>query len=56
MHATIAHLYLDDDIVAARVTQYQDGDVAYYSLGDGPYVSGTILVKPAYFGMTPSSA
>ena len=53
MHATIALLHLDDDIVAARVTLYQDGDVAYYSLGDGPYFSGTVLVKPAYFGMHP---
>ena len=53
MHATIALLHLDDDIIAARVTRCQDGDVAYYSLGDGPYVSGTILVKPAYSGMHP---
>lgn len=53
MYDTIVRLHLDGDTVDARVSLFQDGDVAYYSLGDGPDFRGTILVQPARFGMHP---
>lgn len=53
MYDTIARLHLDgDNTFDAGVTLFQDGDIAYYSFDDRDF-SGTVLAKPALFGMHP---
>lgn len=49
----IALLDTPDGTFAAHITSYDHGDTVFYGIAPGHSISGTILVRPARFGMHP---
>lgn len=44
---------IDADTIDARISTFQDGDRAFYTISSPDYVGGPVLVQPARFGMHP---